>query len=215
MGYIIVNNKGDITSLSEDHIADAIEINDPVLFAAMDAHPTDYKFINESILHTPRPTPYQTWTGTEWMHDALLVAQAKENQWEKIKDYRQQRQYMGVYVNIGGTSHWIHSDETSRSLHLGMLGAAILHILHTVVGITTLPLCPANQMWKTMAVNAQGQPVFALLDYVAAMQIFAADAALTSQCFAKAEYHRFFLEASTDPLNYNYTTGWPLVYGEA
>lgn len=215
MGYIVINNIGDITNLSDDQLDGGIEINDDALFALMTEHQNDYKFLNESIVHIPRPDPYNTWDGTAWFRDPALVAQARANQWEKLKDYRQLRQYMGVQVNIGGTPYWIHSDETSRSLHLGLLGAAILHILHTAVGVTTLPLFPANQMWKTMDVNAQGQPVFAQLDYVAAMQIFAADAAMTSQCFGHAEYHRVMLEASNDPLNYNFTTGWPVVWGES
>lgn len=215
MGYIVINNIGDITNLSDDHLDGGIEINDDALFALMSAHQNDYKFLNESIVHIPRPDPYNTWDGTTWFRDPALVAQARANQWEKLKDYRQLRQYMGVQVNIGGTLYWIHSDETSRSLHLGMLGAAILHILNVVVGVATLPLFPANQMWKTMDVDAQGQPVFAHLDYVAAMQIFAADAAMTSQCFGHAEYHRVMLEASNDPLNYNFTTGWPVVWGES
>lgn len=215
MGFIVINNIGDITSISEEPLDGGIELNDSVLFALIEAKQNDYKFLNESIVHIPQPTPYHRWDGSVWFKDPQLVLLAVGNQWEKLKDYRQQRQYMGVLVNIAGTPRWIHSDETSRNLHLGMLGAAILHILHTVVGITTLPLFPANQMWKTMDVDEQGQPVFTQLDYVAAMQIFAADAAITSACFGRAEFHRVMLEASPDPLNYNFTTGWPVVWGES
>ena len=45
-------------------------------------------------------------------------------------------------------------------------------------------------------------------------QIFGAVAAFDSAAFINAEVHKAAMQASSDPLNYNYTTGWPAVYGE-
>lgn len=213
MGYFVTNELGDVVTCSlAEVIADGIEYNDPEFFESLMAAPYNYKWINEAFEYHPRPSIYHAWDGSAWFLSQALLTDARNDIWEKIKVLRQDRQYLGVKITTVNGQFWVHSDEPSRSLHLGMVGAAILHILNAVVGITTLPLFPANLVWKTMQKNAQGQPIFIQLDYVLALQIFAADKAMTSDCFQIAEYHRLQMESSADPLNYNYHVGWPAVY---
>lgn len=214
MGYFVPNVLGDLVTVSDEPLDGGIEYQDEALFVQIMQCPYNYKWINDEIIYRLRPDPYHAWNGVEWVFSQRLMDDARGTIWEKIKDYRQQRQYMGAKITTGGHDYWIHSDEVSRSLHLGLLGAAILHILKTVIGITSLPAFPSGKYWKTMESGPTGQPVFVLLDYVIAMQIFAADMDITSACFTKAEEHRLMMEASSDPLNYDYTTNWPKVFGE-
>lgn len=214
MGYFTSDALGNLVVASEDPIEGGIEYNDPALFATLMLAPYNYKWINNSLLNYPRPTPYHAWDGTQWQFSQRLIADARDFIWEKIKDYRQQRQYMGVLVTINGTDYWIHSDEASRSLHLGLVGAAILHIMRSFLDVVAVPLFPSGLQWKTMQTDSSGNPVFIPLDWVAALQIFAADQSMTSLCFMRAEIHRMTLMYHPDPLNYDYTTGWPPVYGE-
>ena len=217
--YIHVDSLGNITSHSYTYRPDCIEINDASEWVALiEASAIDYKFINNNLEHHPRPTVYHAWDGVQWSMDQKLLKDARADMWERIKLYRQQRQYMGVQITITtngvGTPYWIHSEEPSRSLHLGLVGAAILHILHVFFGVSSLPLFPSGLMWKTMQTDSNGQPIFIPLDYVVALQIFAADTDMTARCFTRAEAHRLAIEASLDPLNYDYTTNWPPVFGE-
>lgn len=214
MSYFVANQLGDLVTISDEPLDGGIEYQDDALFALIKQGQYNYKWLNDELVHCPRPDPYHTWDGSTWVFSPKLLQDGRDATWEKIKDYRQYRQYLGVKIIVAGTPYWIHSDEVSRTLHLGLLGAAILHVLKVVVGITTLPAFPSGKLWKTMQVNGVGQPVFLLLDYTIVFQIFAADMDITSACFTKAEEHRLMMEASSDPLNYDYTVNWPLVFGE-
>lgn len=215
MGFFVPDNLGNLITVSiDEHLEGGIEYNDQVLFDAIIASPNDYKWRNDTIQHFPRPSMYHAWNGTAWVSSQKLIDDARATIWERIKEYRQQRQYMGVLVTINENDYWIHSDESSRSLHLGLVGAAILHIMRSFLGVLAVPLFPSGLQWKTMQTDTNGNPLFIPLDWVAALQIFAADQSMTSLCFMRAEIHRMSLMYHPDPLNYNYTTGWPPVYGE-
>jgi hypothetical protein len=110
--------------------------------------------------------------------------------WNEIKAYRDLRKSSGVKVG----NFWYHTDDTSRIQHLGlvMLGANI----------------PADLLWKTMS----GE--FVQMHQSLALGIFQAIAFSDTQIFKIAEIHKATMMASPDPSNYNYKTGWPLVYGE-
>lgn len=114
----------------------------------------------------------------------------KSAQWEKIKIMRDQRKTSGTQV---GTL-WFHSDADSRTQQLGlvMFGANL----------------PANLQWKTMS----GQ--FVTMTPTLAQQIFGATAQSDQAIFAKAEQHKAAMEASLDPETYDFTTGWPVIFGE-
>lgn len=213
MGYIVVDDKGNITSFSEEqNNVEGIYLGDRQLCLLIKQNIQNYKFINDSILHTPQPTKYHLWDGGEWVFSEKLKKDAQEEVWEKIKCFRDSHKYKGIKITVSGETHWIHSDQASRIQHLGLLGAAILHVFRAFFNVTDLPLFPADLLWKTMSVNNLGNPVFITLTWTIALQIFAADAALEASCFAKAEVHRALMLMSNDPLNYDYTTGWPEVF---
>ncbi len=213
MGYIRYDNIGNITYYSDDYSNDSVELNNDALCAQIKLNPPNYKFINDEILYRPRPTPYDAWTGTEWVRSEALVLAAKEEMWEKIKVFRDKRKYAGVRVSVGGTYYWIHSDEASRIQHLGLAISSLMHVIRSILSITDFPAFPNDLKWKTMESNNFGEPVWLLMTWVVALQLFGADVILEGSCFAMAEWHRQHLMQSNDPYNYNYTTGWPEVYG--
>lgn len=212
MGYIQTDNLGNITKYSEHPFDDSIALNDDELCRLIEANISDYKFINEDILYRPRGNLYQAWDGVNWVHSTALVDNAKTEMWEKIKQKRESHKYKGVKINVNGIDHWIHSDESSRIQHLGLLGASILHVFRVFFNLQMFPLFPENLLWKTMSSNNLGEPVFVSLEWSTPLFIFAADSALESTCHARAEYHRVMLMLSSDPYNYDYTTGWPAVF---
>lgn len=98
----------------------------------------------------------------------------------------------GYKVNVAGVDKWFHSDLISRSQQLGLvlLGANI----------------PANLQWKTM------DKTFVTMTQTLASQIFSAAAASDTAIFAAAESIKAGMLNSTDPANYDITTGWPVTF---
>ena len=134
-----------------------------------------------------RPSPLQEWNGSAW----VVGVKAKTAMWEAIKAERDHRTDQGGY-EVG--SKWFQSDQRSRSQQLGLvlLGANI----------------PAGLQWKTMDGS------FVTMTQTLAQQILAAGAASDQAIFAAAETHRVAMEASADPVSYDYSGGWPKIYGE-
>lgn len=114
--------------------------------------------------------------------------------WDAIKLERDRRKAGGVKVKVGTVNKWFHSDDASRiqQMSLVMMGAAI----------------PANLRWKTMDGS------FVTMTQAVAASVFAAAVASDQAIFAVAEGHRVAMEASTDPAVYDYSTGWPAIFGE-
>jgi len=113
----------------------------------------------------------------------------KARKWEEIKAYRDN------LVNEGGFkvgAHWYHSNLLSRTQYISlvMMGANI----------------PAGTTWKTLDNG------YIPMTQTLAGQIFAAGAAQDAALFAKAAEHKAALDASSDPANYDYKTGWPETY---
>lgn len=110
--------------------------------------------------------------------------------WERIKQERDRRKYLGVKVG----EHWFHSDDPSRiqQLALAMMGAAI----------------PAGLQWKTLTLTPP--PVFVEMTPALAQSIFQATAASDAAIFAAAETHRLAMEASDSPESYDCHAGWPV-----
>ena len=116
--------------------------------------------------------------------------------WERIKNERERRKYLGVKVG----AHWFHSDDPSRiqQLALAMMGNAI----------------PAVLMWKTLTTTPP--PVFVEMTPALAQGILTATAASDAAIFAAAEAHRTAMGASDTPESYDITGGWPVsIEGEA
>lgn len=119
------------------------------------------------------------------------AAVVKAAKWDAIKADRDRRTDQGGY-KVG--TKWFHSDQKSRSQQLGLvlLGAGI----------------PTNLQWKTMDGS------FVTMTQTLAQQILAAGAASDQAIFAAAETHKAAMEASADPAAYDYSGGWPKIYGE-
>jgi len=118
------------------------------------------------------------------------LPQVLEVMWASIKAERDRRKAGGVKVG----AKWFHSDDGSRIQQMGlvMMGASI----------------PANLQWKTMDGS------FITMTQALASQVFQAVAASDQAIFTAAETHRVAMEASADPASYDYSGGWPKIYGE-
>jgi hypothetical protein len=114
----------------------------------------------------------------------------KLDTWLNIKAFRDLRQLSGFKVG----NYWFHSDDASRIKYLGlmMMGANI----------------PSNLMWKTMS----GE--FVSMTQTLATQIFMGIAGFDSAAFLVAEQHKAAMQNSSEPTHYDYSTGWPAIYGE-
>lgn len=122
---------------------------------------------------------------------AAAPAAARARIWEAIKAERDRRKAGGVQV----AGKWFHSDDPSRIQQIGlvMMGASI----------------PPGLSWKTMDGS------FVTMTQTLAGQVFGAVAALDQAAFTAAETHRAAMEAAEDPTAYDFSTGWPTVYGDA
>ena len=110
--------------------------------------------------------------------------------WSGIKAERDRRKDGGVKVG----AKWFHSDADSRIQHiaLNMMGSSV----------------PANLQWKTMDGS------FITMTQALASQVFQAVAANDQAIFTVAEQHKAAMEACADPASYDYSGGWPKIYGE-
>lgn len=138
----------------------------------------------------------QAWKVVDWQQEQIdsFKASAKASKWLAIKAERDMRKTGGVTVYVDTVPKWFHSDESSRIQQLGlvMMGQNI----------------PANLQWKTM------DGTFVTMTPALAQSIFSAVALLDTTAFAKAEWHRQQMEASDTPHLYDFSKGWPTIYGE-
>lgn len=117
--------------------------------------------------------------------DAALHEAAARHVAELIKAERDRRKGAGCPV----AGHVFHSDDSSRIQQLGlvMMGASL----------------PAGILWKT------ADSGFVEMTPALAGQIFAAQATRDTQLFAVAQQHIAGAAAAANPLEYDYSTGWP------
>lgn len=118
------------------------------------------------------------------------AAEIKATKWIAIKAERDRRKAGGVKVG----AKWFHSDDASRIQQMGLV----------IMGANL----PANLQWKTMDGS------FITMTQTLAQQVFTAQASSDQTIFAAAETHRVAVEASADPATYDYSTGWPKIFGE-
>lgn len=127
--------------------------------------------------------------------DAVEMAAIDQNvmrlaMWERIKGERDRRKALGVKVGL----HWFHSDDSSRIQQLGlvMMGASM----------------PAGVQWKTL------DGTFTPMTPVLAGQILSATGANDQAIFDRAEQHRLAIEAAAEPSAYDFSSGWPIAFGD-
>lgn len=117
-------------------------------------------------------------------------ARTPEQMWSRIQSERDRRKAAGYLV----AGKWFHSDADSRIQQLGlvMLGESI----------------PEGLKWKTM------DGTFVDMTPALAQAVFAAAAASDIATFAAAEAHKAAMEAAEVPGEYDFSAGWPSVFGE-
>ena len=126
-------------------------------------------------------------------HTAVTLAAGRAQVLERIKAHRELLSDTGGYkATVGGVEKWFHSDAKSKTQQIALVvaGSAV----------------PAVQ-WKTM------DGTFITMSQAWAVAIFQAASAQDAAIFAKAEQHRLAMEAAADPLAYDFSGGWPAVYG--
>lgn len=119
------------------------------------------------------------------------LGQVKARKWDMVKAERDRRTQGGGY-KVG--AKWYHSDQFSRGQQLGLV----------LLGVNI----PSGLQWKTMDGS------FVTMTQTLAQQILAAGAASDQAIFAAAETHKAAMEASADPAGYDFSGGWPKVFGE-
>jgi hypothetical protein len=167
----------------------------------IDTDEMNYNLPDASMLHACSDAEWELQHQGEMMVNAGAIvpyiapapdlAQLKAAKWELIKAERDRRTDQGGY-KVG--TKWFHSDQKSRSQQLGLalLGASL----------------PADLQWKTMDGS------FVAMTQQLASQVIGAAAASDQEIFAAAETHKVAMEASADPSTYDFSTGWPKIYGE-
>ena len=135
-------------------------------------------------------TTYDADTDSIIVNDALVAAKKEREQnqaWENIKALRQKKMTGGVYVP--SVDKHLHTDETS-SIQYAQIGTAIS------MGIFQ----PMN--WKTIEGDfiELTESIFRELQFAMIVN--------TQAVYAKAEYHKYMMMQSNNPLDYDYSTGW-------
>lgn len=157
------------------------------------SQPSNYTYENGTFYYVPiyQPGKYYKLQDGIWVTDTEALQVARDLTWNKIKAKRDTHKVGGVY--IASVNKWFHTDSDSRIQQLGLviMGAGI----------------PANLQWKTLDGS------FTVMTQSLAGQIFTGVAILDTTAFSVAEMHKQAMLASPDPLSYNYTTGWPALFG--
>lgn len=128
------------------------------------------------------------------------LEKTKERVWQRIKKERDRRMDGGFKVEVStGVFKWYHSDPKSRTQHLGLTIAGMKVLQEGGTLETVLSSTP----WKTMS----GEKV--PMTVAVAFSVFQAGFMLDGALYAVGEEHKAAMEASSDPLSYDFSTGWP------
>lgn len=169
--------------------AEAIEVTDEIFFRTIEEQDGIWSLVNGEVVKLPLPAP-----------DPELV---KSIQWTAIKIKREEVKASGVKA----AGKWFHSDSDSRIQHLGLKDSARDVLAAGGAMGDRLKIAGQDIPWKTM----DGSFVFMTVQI--AFDIVAAVALLDATAHVKAEGHKVAMEKSADPANYDYSAGWPVVFG--
>lgn len=145
----------------------------------------------ELIISGSKPFPYQKWDkgSRSWVKDESKFQEwltvTRNEVWEKIKEKRSTQAYTGIEAD----GNWFHTDEESlRNYQLCWIRSELPDF--------------NPPMWKTM--NGS----FVQMSKSLMEKIIARAYDKGQHDFRNAEIHRQALMKSTEPLNYDYSTGW-------
>lgn len=116
--------------------------------------------------------------------------------WDEIQLERDARRAGGFRVG----NMWFHSKDTDRAQYTTFCSLAVERSLGA--GVVLRPA------WITMS----GELIDMSVDLV--RQVRNAGIDLENALFDSARAHKVAMEASADPLSYDYTAGWPARFGE-
>ena len=150
-----------------------------------------------------QPSHYHEWdvVGKAWVAD---LESAKSAMWDKIQIERTRRKECAFPVDFGGKTYYFHGDAESRGQQSGLMAGVNLLLatgkpLTTV--LTTVPWVTKGGTNVTMTGEL-------------ALTIFQTQMRREGEFFSVARAHKEAMEASAEPWNYNYSAGWPKIYGE-
>lgn len=160
-----------------------------------------YLVDNQPVEKPPRPSDYHSWdvVNKTWVAN---LENAKTDMWRKIQNERTRRMAGGYPVVFDGKTWWMHSDTTSLGQQQGLVQMAQLTAMQG--GDMTAEVTK----WKTMT----GEFVSMTGNFALAM--FAAGLAQQGAIFQQAEIHKAKMSALAEPWTYDFSAGWPKIYGE-
>lgn len=140
---------------------------------------------------------------TDEEYAAMTAPTLTENKvimWRKIHDERVRRYFASGY-HVSG--NWFHSDAISRSQQQGLWAKAKDRLASGGVPTDVLQANGADIQWKTMS------GLFVPMTVQLALDVFQAAGDSDAALFAAAQKHKAAMESSSNPLIYDYSTGWP------
>lgn len=162
-----------------------------------------YLVNNQPVQKPPRPSDYHHWDveAKAWVAD---LESAKSDMWDKIQIERTRRKECAFPVDFGGKTYYFHGDAESRGQQSGLMAGVNLLLatgkpLTTV--LTTVPWVTKGGTNVTMTGEL-------------ALTIFQTQMRREGEFFSVARAHKEAMEASAEPWNYDYSAGWPKIYGE-
>lgn len=115
--------------------------------------------------------------------------------WEAIKAERTKRMNNGgLKVLIGSEAKWFHSDEASRIQYIGLVN----------IGANF----PPDVKWKTMDGS------FVNMTLSIAQTLIGATSISDQAVFSTAEKHKAEMMKMPNPLEYDFSAGWPIAFWE-
>lgn len=151
----------------------------------------------------PQPSSDHVWdiSSRRWVYVPPRSV-IEEKVWQKIKAERERRKAGGVRVG----DHWFHSDADSRTQYSILDGKA------QRAGWSDSQVI--HPTWKTMDRAPDGSSIYTAMTVELLRQILDAGIDQEAVTFAIAEKHRVTMQASLDPETYDFSAGWPAIYGE-
>lgn len=194
--YATLNAFNRISGLSQYTQSGSIELNNPAVIE----HPYNYRFDNEQWIEDIQPSPYHTLDAQgNWYLNNEYLQNAKDMMWQRIKSYRDDREEGGIKMAVDGTDYWFHSDTRSLIKYLFLLFLATVFSSYFQNNIS----------WKTM----KNDVVVSLTPQII-INIFFAVMSMGNTVHQIGRNHRAAMLQSNDPLNYDYSSGWPPIFGE-